>query len=228
MSLLWSDNFDSYADDPTAPTGLYSAYPPWGGTLDNMQIGIGGIGKCVQVPAGGSTYQGFYKDFSATSQVVIGADFKFSVNPLSAMGSPLYFFTGYSGEIFLLGVTSTGALKFYNDATASYPLITAAGVIVDNTWHRIEMSFDMNGSGAGALIVRVDGAVVGSISGLVTYTGLSRLYLGTSYYIQTRPTVQIDNLFIRNDLSFLNPFSSGSGGSGGSSSAKSRFMQIVG
>lgn len=196
MALLFMDSFDHYAsaDFLLKWTGYESA----GAT--NITAGVGRHGSAALVISSGGWW--VYKSFPAAATVIVGLAFKNA----ALGGNPVQLLDGGAGQV-LIRLNTDGSLSAYRmlsgfDSPDAVLGTSAAGVITAGTFYYVEAKVTIH-STAGAVTLRVNGAVVLALTGVNTRGAgastnqVTRLYLST--YGSGGSTLTIDDLYLLDD-----------------------------
>lgn len=158
MALVLIDGFDRCAtsDDLKKRHTVASSC--------TIATGRFGTGKCVSVQAN----NGFALTLATPTLDTMSLGFAFRIKgaALSTAGAGYAFIRFCTGatEICHFSVSATGQLLF-GRASVTAPVQTAAGVIADDVWNHVELTWTRNSS-TGSATIRVNGAVAASGTGL--------------------------------------------------------------
>lgn len=163
MSLLWIDGFEQYAASSSSTNlDMSINYVPNVAGSINASAGRYG-GTCITTTTGRVLTT---KPFGAQTELIVACSFKrtgTAIWPVVQIKEDSGATTGYNYQI-----NSDGSISVRKNATVI--ATSAAGVIVNSTWHYIEFKVVLHNS-AGSYELRLDEAMLLSGSGLDTTQG---------------------------------------------------------
>lgn len=166
--LLFMDGMDCYKDaNDAVATGRWQLGGPNSGSVVTNGGRFGG--GCLNPPANNNAnYWSLLQHLASGTDYFVGISFKNSALPTTA--KTLIQVTDISGNVlFSVAVLANGAIQAYNSSSAAVGA-SAGGVIIGNTWFRIEVKFNTGTSTTtGTIEVRVNGVSVLALTGLNLY-----------------------------------------------------------
>jgi len=207
MTQLFVDGFDHYGTGAAsrgfmlsgawanigAAVGCFCDTPAWGARTGAYAFRTGtqddATGQASRITLGGSR-----------SAIIVGTGFSVSNLPENDRFNIVRLKDGSGNALAELQLRSDGVLKFQTPV-GTLSSASAAPVIKAETWHYLEMKFDL---GAGSVEIRVDGTPVISQTGVVykdtggvTHTTVEQVAIGAGTAVGPQMTPWFDDLVIR-------------------------------
>lgn len=171
MAIVLIDGFDLYSSATATDTGLLSRWTYSGSTTTNLSMSTGRLGgQCLRQGNNTGNRCAHYVNLPS-NYASFGIGFAFKYENLAAaslaFGSNTDFIGLYDTTTLHLALRlhSDGSIRAYRSTTSLGT--SAAGVIVTDTWHYIELYGTIDDT-TGSLTVYVDGTSVLTLSGIDT------------------------------------------------------------
>lgn len=196
MAITLIDGFDLYGSfNDAIATGLWNVVDtvlidPTGGRFGGAALKATGL-------SAGAQYCNCSCQFATNKTNFISVSYKISALPTSGSTSLFSVFNDSNSRLFTLSVAANGAI-YVIDASGAQDTSSPTGAIIANTYQRIEAKFNPGTSTTtGSLEVKVDGAVI------VSLTGKNYYYANGGAFIRFfgvvglgRPVVWYDDLVV--------------------------------
>jgi hypothetical protein len=195
------DGFDMYNGTGTN-TGLQAKWTV--ASTGNLTLQTGRFsGQCLRTADSGTQGLPLRTLTSAIANIGVGVAVRASTMPTTNnVGSSIVALRNGATYTFGLRITTTGALEAYRltSATAGTSLgVSAAGVIVANTWHFVEVGVVINDT-TGSVVVKVDGVTVLNLTAQDTnnaVTNVDTIVLGhTQGSSSNSGVIDLDDLYV--------------------------------
>jgi hypothetical protein len=212
MGIVFASGFDYMANTVTGTGGLTSILDGYANS-SYVQRGAGRYlsGYSIEFPTLGSISRWALKAIPASATHTVGFAFYIGSGLGTMSGNCVIGqWTDAAGtDQCTLVLKPDGTLAFYRGYASVSLGASAAGVVASNGWYYVECSLTISDT-AGTFDIHVDGVSVASGSGLDTKASASlatadKFYFGGNSGVSPRPLMRFDDMYIRDDLTFMGP-----------------------